>query len=554
MSVTTSQSADALFKAGLKAEAAQQYVEALFKFSASLEFGANQALTWCKIGMLYLRMTRYVQAAENLEFALTLEPDNPQATYGLAIAYFYLGRLEESCTLIDQAALAQPNNSTIALDRANIRSIHNPDPLLKLELYRDWGQRFADPLAAKSKPFDNDRRPDKKLRIGYVSGDMRDHAIAFFMEPVLANHNPENVEVYVFSTSNQKDAVTDRLKKLVPNWFDVARMNDDALFNLIRKKKIDILVDLSGHTQGHRLFVFARRAAPVQMTWLGYMGGTLGMQAMDYRLTDFSIDPVGSEAFFTETLFRVRCMASYQPPENAPLQPLPPIVKNGKPTLISLNSSKKITDEMLIVWRHILEQRPDAQLFIHVHEDKAEDAVAMMEPRLAKLNLPLDRIILSPRVSLDEFMTSGDLADIALDTSPISGGTTTLHTLWMGLPIVTLQGHDAVSSSTASTLKGLGLGQWVANNADEYVSHVLKLLDNPDTLTHHRATIRNTMQACALMNYRQQCMELEDAYQRMWLNYLLGETKFTESMTPCKMVIEELKTMTSAAQSKRVSS
>lgn len=526
MSATISPSADALFKAGLKAEAAQQYVEALFKFSASLEFGANQALTWCKIGMLYLRMTRYVQAAENLEFALTLEPNNTQATYGLAIAYFYLGRLEESCTLIDEAARAQPDNSTIALDRANIRSIHNPDPALKLELYRAWGQRFADPLAKKSKAFDNDFRADKKLRIGYVSGDMREHAVAFFMEPVFANHDRNRVEVFVFSTSKQKDAVTDRLKKLVPNWFDVSQQNDDALFNLIRKKRIDVLVDLSGHTQGHRLSVFARRAAPVQVTWLGYMGGTLGMQAMDYRLTDFNMDPAGNERFFVEKLFRLKCMASYLPPANTPLAPEPPMLATGKPMLISLNSSKKITDEMLLIWRQILELRPEAQLFIHVQENSADDAVATMEPRLTKMGFPLDRIILSPRVSLKEFMESGNLADIALDTSPISGGTTTLHTLWMGLPIVALKGHDAVSSSTAANLEVYGLSDWIAENAEGYIRNVLKLIDNPELLINHRATIRNKMMANELMRYDERCLELEQAYQMMWINYLKGNHRY----------------------------
>ncbi|CAG0977682.1 UDP-glucose:protein N-beta-glucosyltransferase [Methylophilaceae bacterium] len=540
MSSTPSKNSNALFQAGLKAEAAHNYIEALYKYTACLELGGDQAAIWLKIGNMFLRLGKYHQAASNLEFALGLEPGNLQAIYGLAIAYFYLGRLEEACDFIDRATQLQPDNSTIALDRAHIRSIKDSDPQNKLALYRDWGQRFADPLAVKNRPFDHDFRPDRKLRIGYVSGDMRDHAVAFFMEPIFANHDPERVEVFVFSTSHEKDATTSRLKKLVANWFDVARMADDALFNLIRKKRIDVLVDLSGHTRGHRLPVFARRAAPVQMTWLGYMGGTLGMQAMDYRLTDFNTDPVGNEQFFVETLFRMRGMACYQPPASAPLEALPPMLNTGRPTLISLNSSRKITDRMLSVWKRILELRTDAQLFIHVQEDSAEDAVATMEPRLVKAGLPLDRIILSPRVSLDEFMNSGCIADVALDTSPVSGGTTTLHTLWMGLPVVTLHGHDAFSSTTAATLKGLGLAQWIADSEDEYVSQVLALLDNPDLLIHHRKNIRSVMQASTLMNYREQCAELEGAYQRMWLNYLLGETRFTRSRTPCEDVIEEL--------------
>lgn len=537
--VTSSSSAHALFQAGLKAESARDYLGALLKYSAALKLGVDQAKTWCKIGMMYLRLTKYYQAAENLEFALQLEPGNTQAIYGLAIACFYLGRLEESCTLIDQAALAQPNNNTFALDRAHIHSISDPNPQLKLALYRDWGQRFADPLL-RDQGFANDRSPTRKLRIGYVSGDLRAHAIAFFMEPVFAHHDPQQVEIFAFSTSPQKDAVTDRLKKQVPHWFDVSRMNDDALYNLARKHKIDVLVDLSGHTQGHRLPVFARRAAPVQVTWLGYMGGTLGMQAMDYRLTDAGVDPAGNEQYFVETLFYMNCMASYQPPANVPIPARPPMLDSGRPTLISLNSSRKLTDAMLQLWHRILQRRPDAQLILHVQENSAADAVANMEPRLTKLGLPLDRIILSPQVSLEEFMGSGTFADIALDTSPLSGGTTTLHTLWMGLPIVTLQGHDAVSSATAAMLAGLGLEKWVAHSHEAYIERVLELLDRPEELIRHRATIRGAMQNCGLMNYRDRCAELEGAYRRMWLNYLLGETRFKSSTAPYEAAMDQL--------------
>jgi protein O-GlcNAc transferase len=216
------------------------------------------------------------------------------------------------------------------------------------------------------------------------------------------------------------------------------------------------------------------------------------------------------------------------------------ILKTGKPTLISLNSSKKITDEMLLIWKGILERRNDAQLFIHVHEEKAEDAIISIEPRLVKLGLPLDRIIISPRVPLADFMASGNLADVALDTSPVSGGTTTLHTLWMGLPPVTLQGHDAVSSSTASTLRCLGLERWIAHDKDEYINHVVGLLDNPEELIHHRANIRDVMQKSSLMNYREQCIELEGVYRRMWMNYLLSEKKFVRSRTPCDETMDAL--------------
>lgn len=531
---------DAAFRAGLKAEAACDYAGALLKYGAALQPGINQPVVWRKIGMMHLQLGLYHEAIQNLEFALRLAPDDAETIYGLAIASFYLGQLEASCDYIERAAGARPDNPTYALDRANILSIAQPDPARKLALYRDWGQRFADPLA-RDLPFNLDRSPDRRLRVGYVSGDLREHAIAFFMEPVLANHDPAAVEVFVFATSPQQDAVTRRLKKLVPHWFDVARLNDGALFNLIRKKRIDILVDLSGHTRGHRLPVFAMRAAPVQATWLGYVGGTLGMRAMDYRLTDSGMDPAGSERFYVEKLFRLNCMASYQPPTDAPLEPQPPMLRGNPPTLVSLNGSRKLTDQALLLWKRILTARPDAQLLLHAQTTSVEEAVSTMEPRLTRLQLPLDRIIVSPMVPMAEFMTRGHVADVALDTFPVSGGTTTLHTLWMGLPIITMDAAEAVSASTAATLKGLQLGHWVARDEDEYIARVLHLLDHPEQLTAHRANARRLLRQSALMDYAGRCRELEAGYRRLWLNHLLGEARLLDLATPCADVLEQLR-------------
>ncbi|MBL8504727.1 MAG: tetratricopeptide repeat protein [Methylobacillus glycogenes] len=526
MSQQPSQNSKAQFQAGLAAEASHDYLLALTHYTASLEAGADQMCTqletWLKIGNLFLRTMKYQQAAETMEFVLGMSPGNVQAVYGLAISYFYLGRLEEACAFIDHAVEMQPDNSSFVLDKANIHSIARPDPAQKLALYKAWGERFADPFGRQAQPFAYDRAPGRCLRVGYVSGDMRAHAVAYFMEPVFAHHDPSKVEVHVFATNRQQDDTTAHLQTLVPHWHDVSSLDDNALYKLIRQQNIDILVDLSGHTQGHRLYVFARRAAPIQVTWLGYIGGTLGMQAMDYRLTDWGMDPAGNERYYVETLFRLHCMASYIPPANAPLAERPPMLDGNAPTLVSLNSSRKLTDQTLLLWKRILEARPDAQLLLHVQEVSIEDAVNTIEPRLVQLELPLDRIIVSPIVPMEEFMTRGTMADVALDSFPVSGGTTTLHTLWMGLPIITMQAQDAVSASTGSTLHALGLQDWIARDEDDYVAKVLALLDKPQALLEHRSHIRDTMRASLLMDYAGRCRELELAFRRLHYNYLAG--------------------------------
>ncbi|HEY0268142.1 MAG TPA: tetratricopeptide repeat protein, partial [Methyloradius sp.] len=298
------------FQEGLQAEAAQDYVQALLKFTAALEAGTNQpgsqqAQTWLKIANNLMRLMKWQQAADTFIFVDQLLPANADVHHGLAISYSHLGDISRALEHAEQATRIAPDDWRMALTHAYILCIIKPDQATKLDIYRNWGVRFADPITAKAKPLVvSDRSLKRPLRIGYVSGDMREHSIAFFMTPVFAHHDKNQVAVSVFSTSKIQDAYTAHLKTLVPDWHDVSALDDDGLFKLIRQQKIDVLVDLSGHTEGQRLFVFARRAAPIQVTWLGFMG-TLGMQAMDYRLTDLGTDPAGNDQYYVETLFRL---------------------------------------------------------------------------------------------------------------------------------------------------------------------------------------------------------------------------------------------------------
>jgi predicted O-linked N-acetylglucosamine transferase (SPINDLY family) len=304
----------------------------------------------------------------------------------------------------------------------------------------------------------------------------------------------------------------------------VAELSDEELCEFIRALRIDILVDLSGHTLGQRLMTFARRAAPVQVTWLGFMN-TLGMKAMDYRLTDWSMDPPGREASYTETLFRLECMACYSPPPHAPLRTDPPMLEAGYPTLISLNNSVKLTHEMLCLWKRILDRRPDARLVIMVKEHTPDDAQAAMQHRVEAADLPLDRVFVMHQQPLERFMELGHIADIALDTAPLSGGTTTLHALWMGLPVVALDAERGIDSSSARTLQGMGLGEWVAADPDAYVDIALRLIADTDRLRLHRQQSRALLRQGGLMDYASRVKELEKSFRIMWMNHLRGDKR-----------------------------
>ena len=235
-------------------------------------------------------------------------------------------------------------------------------------------------------------------------------------------------------------------------------------------------------------------------------------------------------------------MASYIPPLTTPEIGELPMRLHGHPTLISLNNSKKVTDEMLLLWGEILARRPTAQLVLMAQEIDQDNAVQQMRPRLQRLGLPLDRVVISRQLPLDDFMTLGNLADIALDTYPISGGTTTLHALWMGLPVVALAGTEATSNSTAITLQGFGYGEWVAHDRAAYLDKVLGLIDQPECIEAHRQEVRANMRKSAVMDYAARTSELEHAYRLMWINHLLGSPQYLHTGHDLGLVLESLRT------------
>ncbi|MES2183564.1 MAG: tetratricopeptide repeat protein [Pseudomonadota bacterium] len=504
-------------------ERRQVFEAAMLKHMQALALEPKLTFCWIRISYILLLGLRWQEAIESLQTALVLEPDSVEALRFMAYAHYNLGRLEEARATIEKAA-SRSSASEVWVLRAWILAAIDKDPKRTLQAFRDWGVRAADPLTRTAQPLVvADRSPRRKLKVGYVTADFRRHSVAFFMLPVLEHHDPEEVEIHVFS-SGRADDFTAIMQKHVKYWHNVIDMNDEELCRFIRAMRIDVLVDLSGHTLGQRLGTFARRAAPVQVTWLGFMN-PLGMQAMDYRLTDHGTNPFGTEPFYSETLMRLECMASYAPPGYAPLRESLPMDEKGHPTLISLNNSVKVTHEMLQLWTRILARRPDARLVIMVKEKTAEAAQAAMQHRVEAAGMPLDRVFVMHQQSLENFMELGHVADLALDTSPVSGGTTTLHALWMGLPVVAMDAERSVDASTARTLQGIGLEGWVAADEDGYIEKVLELLDDREALLEHRATARERLRTCVLMDYAARTAELEKAYRLMWIAYLQGQVR-----------------------------
>jgi predicted O-linked N-acetylglucosamine transferase (SPINDLY family) len=379
--------------------------------------------------------------------------------------------------------------------------------------HREFARRYGQPV--ESTPHANAKDVNRRLRIGYISGDFRDHSVAFFIESVLERHNRKAFEVFCYYNFMHADSVTERLKARADHWRDVAALNDDDLVSLIRSDVIDILIDLSGHTAHNRLLALARKPAPVQVTWLGYLN-TTGLDAMDYRITDAHASP---EALFddvhTEELIRLPgSQWCYRPHKDSPGIVPPPSIKSGFITFGAFTNLAKIGQPVIDLWSRLLEKMPESRLLIVGRGlgTVGDDFLS----RFARNGLAVERISLREFGPFEEYLSLHDTVDIVLDTFPFTGGTTSCHALWMGVPIVTIVGDTPASRGGASILNTIGLGEFVAQTAQQYLDVAANLASNPGRLAELRATMRERMAASPLMDETRFTRHLEKAFRSMW--------------------------------------
>jgi predicted O-linked N-acetylglucosamine transferase (SPINDLY family) len=325
------------------------------------------------------------------------------------------------------------------------------------------------------------------------------------------------VECFCYSNVSNPDSVTARIRELADHWLDISSLSDEQVGEAIRKDNIDILVDLSGHTAGNRLKVFAQKPAPIQVTWVGYPG-TTGLPGMDYRITDHRADPEGtSDKYHTEKLVRMEpCFLCYQPPTDAPeIGPLPAI-KNGYITFGSFNNLSKLTKETILSWSILLRGIPDARLLIKAQARGSEAGYNDLSSAFLANGIERSRIEFIGYIpETQDHLDLYNKVDIALDTSPYNGTTTTCEALWMGVPVVTLSGSRHASRVGASLLHAAGLSEFVAETTEQYISIATRLAGNIDRLEGLRNSLRQTIRASSLTNQHELTGELESAYMEM---------------------------------------
>ena len=456
------------------------------------------------------------EAVAQYRQALALKPDYAEAHNNLGIALSNQGRLHEAQASYKRALTIRPDD-VVPHSNLIIGMIYDSasTPETIADELRKWNDKHARHLALR-KAHGNDRSLERRLRVGYVSADFWGYAAKHFILPLLSGHNRARVEVFLYSNEICADATIKHLQGLCDVWRSIVGMSDEAVAELISGDEIDILVDLSGHTAGNRLLVFARNPAPVTVTYLSSLI-TTGLSTMDYRLTDRYLSPSDSPEWFSEELVRLPgCFVCYEPPTDGPPVVPSPAAITGQVTFGCFNNLVKVTPALVSLWAQILRSMPESRLVLK--DLTLVDSVQCRRYLDLFMNNGIDekRIELLPRTSMPDYLGTYGRIDIGLDPFPYNGCTTTCDALWMGVPVVTLAGVMSYSRFGVSLLSNLGLEEFIAGTPEEYVKKAVGLAKERKRLAALRAQIRPRMAAAVLCDAKAFAHGVEQAYRRMW--------------------------------------
>lgn len=538
--------------------AQSSFTEALVPLQRAIALQPQLAAAYNNLGVSYQGLGRPLEAAVCYRRALELAPNNADAHSNLGSVLHQLGNLDDAIAHYRQA-IAAPQTSVpsagstfiadlynnlgnalrdqgllyeaipsfrqaITLDPAHVTAYSNLlytlyfceglDTTAILAEHRQFDEQFALPLARHIQPHANDRCPIRRLRIGYVSPDFRFHCQSCFTLPVLAAHDGQQFEIFCYSDIQRPDEMTSRLQSHADQWRDISHLSDHQAAELIRHDQIDILVDLTMHMAHGRPLLFARKPATVQACWLAYPG-TTGLSAMDYRLTDPHLDPPGQhDSHYSERSIRLPdAFWCFQPlVHDIPVNP-PPALTSSHITFGCLNNFCKINPSVLALWARVLHAVEHSRLLLLAPSGSPRQRTTAF---LSQRGIAPERITFIDRQPLADYLRLYHQIDICLDTFPANGHTTSLDSLWMGVPVVTLVGETAISRGGLSQLANLGLSELVAANADQFVQIATELSSDLPRLQQLRSTLRERLQSSPLMNAQRFARNIENAFRRMW--------------------------------------
>ncbi len=510
------QFAEAHYNLGVALRQEDRLSEAIAAFQAAVAYRPTLVEAHLGLASAHVLLVQPERAVAASRRALELAPQSAAAFARLAAGLQLQGDLDGAIAAYRRAVELNPSDAAEHSNLVYSLNFHPAyDAASLFAEHRAWAARHAEPLTAAAAPHTNERAPERRLRVGYVSSHFREHAVSFFIEPVIARHDRKGYEVFCYSDVRLPDAVTQRFRSSAEQWRDIAAMSDAEVAELVRRDEIDILVDLAGHIGGNRLLVFARKPAPVQVTYLGYQN-TTGMSAMDYRLTDEHADPPGAtDEFYSERLVRLpRSFFCFQPPEPSPDVNELPAVTRGHVTFASLNHINKLTPDALRTWAKILLAVRDSRLIVLAYS--GGQLARNIWDVMAREGVEPGRVEIVDKRPRYEYLRLHHEIDIALDSFPFNGHTTICDALWMGVPSIMLEGSTYASRFGGSTLRNVGLSELIACSPGQYVEIATALAGDLPRLVQLRRDLRSRMRASPLVDAVGFTRNLESAYRHMW--------------------------------------
>lgn len=539
--------------------------EAMGRYRRAIELRPDLPGGYANLGLALYESERVPQAIEVYRAGLKIKPV-PELHDNLAIALQKVGAVDEAIEHYRAALVLSPDNLNTQSNLAGALA-EGGGPRAAIEAYRRILELHPKHLVAHSNLLFNlsvddgtsaqqylveaanynaqlTRAPlpreapralaGRRLRVGLVSGDLRTHPVGFFLEGILHSLSTQSLELFAYATAPHDDALSDRIKPLFSAWRMVRALSDEAAARVIRDDKVDILVDLSGHTGYTRLPVFAYRPAPVQVSWLGFFAST-GVAAIDYVLADEACVPMGREGDFTEQVWRLPdTRLCYTPPTDAGAPPVAslPALRNGHITFGCFQRLPKLTDAVLALWGRVFAALPSARLLLQTSQVNRPKYREMVLQRLAAVGISADRVTARGYSPRGAYLQAYGEVDFVLDTFPFTGGTTTCEALWMGVPTLTLAGDSMIARQGVSMMIAAGLPEWIARTQDDYVAKAVAFASDLQAMASLRAGLRERVVASPLFDVQLFAKRLEAALHGIWQQELAKSAAAIDASGP----------------------
>jgi len=494
--------------------------EAIKSHNKAIQLDPNDSSAYSNLGVALKDLGQLDEAINNYNKAIKLKPDYEIAYNNLGVTLRELGRLDEAVKNYSKAIQLKPSYteaySNLLMD---LNYATSTTPTQAITTARKFGEFVTENTQMRFSNYQN-LSASKKLRVGFVSGDLRRHPVGYFLESVLSHINPDRIELVAYSASSIIDDLSKRITPLFSTWKSIYGQNNEVVAKTIHSDKIHILIDLSGHTAYNRLPVFGWRPAPIQVSWLGYFA-TTGLNEMDYLLGDPYVTPAEHDSHFTEKVWRLtKTRWCFTPPNvNINVAELPAL-NNGYITFGCFNNLSKMNHKVVELWSKVLKSTPNSRLLLKAKQLRDKSTQENVIQKFGIQGIKSERIILEGPEKREKYFSAYNRIDIALDPFPFTGGATSVECLWMGVPVLTLAGDSLISRQGVGILMNIGLPNWIAENESEYITKSIFFASDLEKLVELRAGLRMQALTSPLFDAQIFAQDFENSLWGMWEKYL----------------------------------